>query len=96
LISSCDKFINEEAPWKLAKIDIKKLEEAIYILLETIRHIAWMITPFMPETADKIFEQLGLDLEEEKEKSFKEAKKWGGLKTGTVIKRGEGLFPRIE
>jgi len=80
----------------LAKIDIKKLEEAIYILLETIRHIAWMITPFMPETADKIFEQLGLDLEKEKEKSFKEAKKWGRLKTGTVIKKRGGLFPRIE
>ncbi|OGF20739.1 methionine--tRNA ligase [Candidatus Falkowbacteria bacterium RIFOXYB2_FULL_38_15] len=96
LISACDKFINEEAPWKLAKNDVKKLEEVIYILLETIRHISWMVAPFMPETADKIFEQLGLDLKEEKEKSFKEAKKWGGLKAGTVIKRGEGLFPRIE
>jgi methionyl-tRNA synthetase len=94
LISSCDKYINEVEPWKLLKTDTERLEEVIYILLETIRHIAWMIAPFIPETSDKIFEQLGMDVK--KEKSFEEIKKWGGLAAGTKIKRGAGLFPRIE
>ena len=67
----------------------------MYDVLETLRHIAWLLLPFLPETADKIFGQLGLDPKKEKEKTFDGAIKWGGLRSGTKIKKGEPLFPRI-
>ncbi|MBU4375393.1 hypothetical protein KKH38_02735, partial [Patescibacteria group bacterium] len=60
-----------------------------------IRIIAWMILPFMPETAEKIWTQLGIDPAEEMKQDFKKAAEWGGLKPGTKIKKGEVLFPRI-
>jgi len=96
LIAFCDQFINTEAPWQLAKIDKERLAKVIYTLLETIRHIAWLIAPFMPMTSDKIFEQLGLKPETEKKKSLEEAKAWGGLLPGEKIKKGAALFPRLE
>lgn len=96
LISFCDQFINTEAPWQLAKVDKERLAKVIYTLLETLRHIAWMIAPFMPFTSDKIFEQLGLAPEEERKKGFEEAKEWGGLASGVKIKKGAPLFPRLE
>jgi methionyl-tRNA synthetase len=96
LISFCDSFINTEAPWQLAKFDKERLSRVIYTLLETLRHIAWQIAPFMPMTSDKIFEQLGLKPETEKKKSLEEAKVWGGLASGKKIKKGAALFPRLE
>ncbi len=95
LISFCDQFINTEAPWQLAKVDKERLSRVIYTLLETIRHIAWQIAPFMPMTSDKIFEQLGLRSETEKKKSLEKAKEWGGLAPGKKIKKGAALFPRL-
>ncbi len=95
LISFCDQFINTEAPWQLAKIDKERLAKVIYTLLETLRHIGWLVAPFMPMASDKIFEQLGLSPEEEKKKSFEEAKFWGGILPGTQIKKGAALFPRL-
>jgi len=96
LIAFCDQFINTEAPWHLVKVDKERLERVIYTLLETIRHMAWMLMPFMPITSDKIFEQLGLSLKTEKSKNFEKAKEWGGLASGKKIKKGTALFPRLE
>ncbi len=95
LIAFCDQFINTEAPWQLVKVDKERLSRVIYTLLETLRHIAWLIAPFMPMTSDKLFEQLGLAPEKEKKKSFEKAKEWGGLAPGKKIKRGVVLFPKI-
>ncbi|PIP18180.1 MAG: methionine--tRNA ligase [Parcubacteria group bacterium CG23_combo_of_CG06-09_8_20_14_all_35_9] len=93
-ISFCDGYIEENKPWELAKKDVEKLTRVLYNLLEALRHIAWMIRPFMPETSDKIWEGLGI-LDLEKKKSLKETQKWGGLKPGTKIIKDEPLFPRI-
>ena len=95
LISACDEYIEQNKPWQL---EGEKKEEIIYNLLESLRHIAWMIYPFMPETSMKIFEQLFADEKERKielNKTLKEAREWGGLKSGTKIKKGEILFPRL-
>lgn len=96
LISFCDELINREAPWQLVKVDKERLERVIYTLLETIRHIAWLIAPFMPITSDMIFEQLGLSPKKEKTKNFEQAKKWGGMMPGKKIKKGKILFPRLK
>ncbi len=90
---------------KFIDVNIDKLriyeklpEEAakdLYVFLEMLRIKAWMLLPFMPETSNEIFRQLGLNPGKETKKKFEEAIKWGGLKPGTKIKKGEPLFPRI-
>lgn len=95
LISICDEYIEEKKPWKL---EGEEKEIAIYNLLESLRQIAWMIRPFMPETSDKIFAQLFVDEKEravELSKALSEAQKWGGLVSGTKIKKEAGIFPRL-
>ncbi len=92
IIKHIDQTIEE------LKIYSKTGEEAaddFYVFLEMFRLVAWMSSPFMPQTSDKIFEQLGLNLEEEKQKTYEDAIKWGGLKPGIKIKKAEPLFPRI-
>lgn len=97
LINFSNKYIDERKPWQQLnqKLEIKnqKLDMVIYSLLETLRNIAWMISFFLPETSRKIFVQLNV-WDQEKKKSFKELKKWGGLLLPIKAKRGENLFPR--
>jgi len=97
LIKQCDSYIDIYKlykPSEVLKNDKEKIDIVLYDVLENLRHIAWMLLPFLPETADKIFDQLGLNPEEEKKKDFNEETKWGGLKPGTKIKKGDSLFPR--
>ncbi|MEA3272937.1 MAG: class I tRNA ligase family protein, partial [Patescibacteria group bacterium] len=94
VIREANQFIEIEQPWALAKNNKKRLERDIYILLETLRNLGWMLWPIMPESAEKIWKQLGI-LKTEKKLKYKDAKKWGGLKPGGRIKKGEPLFPKI-
>jgi len=75
--------------------DNEKAGEILYQCLETIRIIANLIWPFMPETAETIWQRLGLDPSKEMAKDFSDNTKWGGLDTKSVIEKGESLFPRI-
>jgi methionyl-tRNA synthetase len=81
-------------PWILAKDESKKerLGTVLYNLAEALRFIAVLISPFMPNTPKKIFEQLGV----EENLTTWESLKFGLLKEGTKVKRGEIIFPRID
>jgi len=94
-ISSLNLFITTLKPWELIKTKNTKTGIIIYDILERLRQIAWMLWPFMPETAEKIWTSLGLDVGKELAKDFKKATEWGGLEPGTKIKKGDVLFPRI-
>ncbi|HEB01534.1 MAG TPA: hypothetical protein ENI16_00880 [Candidatus Portnoybacteria bacterium] len=96
LISFTNNYIEKNKPWDLAKSNPEKLKKVIANLLESLRQIAWMLQPFIPETSDKILTQLGLNPAKEKQKTFKEIAKWGGLEPGTKIKKGPSLFPRLK
>ena len=93
-IGAGDEYIEKEKPWELEG-DEKR--EVVYNLLESLRQIAWMTRPFMPETSGKIFAQLFVDEEERKRemnKNLDEAQEWG--KTEFInVKKGESLFPRL-
>ena len=93
LAKRSNKYIDETAPWALAKDESKKarLGTVLYNLLESIRFIAVQLQPYMPETAEKIFEQLNCD-----EKSYESLKSFGALKTGTVVNEPTPLFNRID
>ena len=90
----CDGYIEKNKPWKLIKDNIDFFQEVIYNLVETLRHLAWLIQPFMPETSHKIFDCLGIWSKEQK-KSFDSAKKWADVEF-EEIKKGETLFPRLK
>lgn len=95
LISAGNKYIDETAPWTLAKDpeQQQRLATVMYNLIDSLRVIALLITPFMPETGEKILNLLGCHtgtaLEEEYDFRIR-------LKSGTSIDKAAPLFPRIE
>lgn len=95
LIGRANKYIDETAPWILAKdpAQAERLQAVMYNLAEALRIIAILIAPFVPVTAPKIYEQLGLS---KPESFFMADAVWGKLATGTKVQKGEPLFPRIE
>ena len=96
-ISRLNKYIDECEPWKLAKEEDKKdrLSTVMYNLVEGLYKIAIVISPFMPQTAQKMIDQLGLieDVTKIKLKKFKE---WGIYPIGNKLKDPEPIFPRID
>lgn len=96
LIGRSNKYIDETMPWVLARDEAEKerLATVIYNLAEALRIIGVLISPFMPKTPTKIFEQLGV--EDEALKTWESIKSFGALKAGTVVKKGGIIFPRIE
>ncbi len=95
LINQANKFIDQEAPWALAKDPEKKekLGEVLYELLETLSLVAGLIYPVMPATAAKIRRQVGLP---EDLITLDFARIEASLKAGSPINQGEALFPRVE
>lgn len=95
MIGRANKYIDETAPWILAKdpAQAERLQAVMYNLAEALRITAILIAPFVPVTAPKIYEQLGLG----KPEGFMLADaEWGRLVSGTKVQKGEPLFPRIE
>jgi methionyl-tRNA synthetase len=90
-IKLANKYVADEKPWELAKTQSPHLNTVLYNLAESLRIIAALIWPFTPETAEKISRQLGL----QKVPRLKKLD-WGKLKAGTVTKRGENLFEKID
>lgn len=95
IISRSNKYIDETAPWVLGKDPEKKdrLATVLYNLLEGIRVCAVLLTPFMPDTVVKIFDQIGAP---EEARAYETADKFGILPANVTVHRGETLFPRID
>lgn len=94
LVSRTNKYIDETAPWVLAKDENSKdrLAGVMYHLAESLRIVGVLIAPFMPTTSKQIFEQLGI----KEEMSWDSIKEWGGLPENLKVCKGEALFPRID
>ena len=92
LVTRANQYVEETAPFKLAKdpAQAARLDEVLYNLCEACRVIAVLLWPFLPTTATKIYEQLGLS-GAPKELT---AATWGGLKQGHAIGTPAPLFPR--
>ncbi len=96
LIRRANRYIEEKAPWNLARDDSQKgcLGTVLYDLLESLRFISVLISPFLPVAAGKIWEQLGME-EDLSSQTLEAVREWGRLKPGTKIKKTAPLFPRI-
>jgi methionyl-tRNA synthetase len=92
LARRCNKYIDETLPWVLAKeqANYPRLCTVLYNLLECIRIIAVLLTPFMPETSEAILMQLNTG-----ENSYESIKTFGGLKSGEKVGIPTPLFSRI-
>ncbi len=92
LARKCNKYIDENIPWDLAKYPEKndRLKTVIYSLLESIRYIAVLLQPYLPDTAEKIFYQLNSS-----NKSFESLEKFGNLEIGSKLNDPKPLFMRI-
>ncbi|MEG1687615.1 MAG: methionine--tRNA ligase, partial [Angelakisella sp.] len=95
LIARANKYIDETAPWVLAKDADKlpRLATVLYNLLECVRISAVLLTPFIPDSAAKILAMLGASGEEA---SWESVGSFGGLRATPTVVKGDNLFPRID
>ena len=106
-VNRVNRYIEETSPWTLSKNNKKaRLQTVLYNTIEAIRILATLLSPFIPTTSTKIWEQMGLnpaDMQTQKNidsiktsVTLDTAKRWDYIKTGTKVKKGEPLFPRID
>ncbi len=93
-----NRYIQQTQVWTLAKPDTKsRMGTILYNSLEALRIISVLISPFMPDTAQRMRRQLGLDASlESNTDSLQSCQEWGGLPSGLIVSRGEPIFPRVD
>ena len=93
LVGRANKYIDETTPWILAKDDSKKdrLGTVLYNLSESLRFIAVLISPFLPDTANKINEQINTEVT-----TWNSLSAFDGTAAGAKVVKGNNLFPRID
>jgi methionyl-tRNA synthetase len=90
-----NRYVEEQAPWRQAKVAPAALEATLWDLVEGLRLLSVLLYPFMPQTAGALRERLGLGGADSGSPSWEEAR-WGLLPGGTLVRVGEPLFPRIQ
>ena len=95
VISRANKYIDETAPWVLARDEARRarLATVMYNLLESIRICVTLLQPVIPESCEKIFAQIGAG---EAARTWDSAAVFGVLPACAAVRRGENLFPRID
>ena len=96
IISAVDKYIVEQAPWKLAKNSdaAARLNDVLYTSAEALRIVCALVSPILPFSAEKIWSQLGFATPVTAVRTADLA--WGGLKPGQAIGQVAGVFPRLD
>ncbi|MBV9279353.1 MAG: methionine--tRNA ligase, partial [Chloroflexi bacterium] len=101
LVTRANKYVEESAPWALARTAHSgdgeadaRLSTALYTLAESLRIIAALLEPFLPGTAGKILDQLGVRTEGGID--WQTRLQWGGTAPGTTVSRAQPIFPRLE
>lgn len=97
VIGRGNKYMEVEAPWKLAKDEecAVRLDTVLYTVLDTVRSVAIMVRPFMPCAAQAIWDQLGIE-ETLAEQTWDDARIVGKLRPGTQTAEPKPIFPRID
>ena len=97
LLTRANKYLDDHAPWKLAKDpeQAERLATVMYNTLEALRVLALHLHPIMPDATQKLWQALGLEGDLDTLDLFTNAV-WGGLRPGTELNKLENLFPRID
>ncbi len=93
LVGEANAYIDRQAPWALKKTDTERMNTVLGVLAETIRCLALIVQPFMPESSEKMLDQLGIGQDN---RSFKFLDPAQGIRPGTTIDKPQGVFPRIQ
>ena len=100
IVTRANKYVEERAPWALSKAARdgdenagRDLQQVLYTLTEVVRIIGTLLEPFLPDTARRIQEQLGL---EDAATDWSERRHWGYIPAGTHVAAPQPLFPRLE
>ena len=90
-------YVTEHAPWVLAKDDAnaERLSTVLYTICESLRAIAVLYHPVMPRATELMWDSLGA-ADDLSQQSVLEVGRWGQLAPGSVVTKGEALFPRLE
>ena len=95
-----NRYLEERAPWKVAKQKPPGWEQSVattlYTSCEALRVVALLVAPFLPDTAPKILERLGVPHALAEARLPDDAARWGLLEPGTPTSKGAALFPRVE
>ena len=92
VIRAANGYVDRQAPWKLKKEDPARMATVLYVLTETIRHLAIICQPVMPSTMALMLDQLAVPADA---RTFASLNKGGALKPGTALPKPEGVFPRF-
>lgn len=94
-VDRANKYIDETEPWKLGKSEENRarLASVLYNLLDAVRIISALLSPFMPSTMPKVWEQIGASADDVK---YKKLSEFGVLPVNVTVHKGEILFPRID
>ena len=91
VIRQSNSYVDAQAPWKLKKEDPARMNTVLYTLAETIRHLALLTQPFMPDASARILDQLSVS---DDKRSFSSIENRDVLISGTEMPKPEGVFPR--
>ena len=97
VVREANRAIDADAPWTLRKTDPARMKSVLYIMTEVIRHLAILLSPFMPDSCDRLLDQLAVPKEARNFEALKlagEATEGHALKPGTPLPKPEGVFPR--
>ena len=92
VVDAANKYIDDQAPWALRKSDPARMRTVLWVLAETIRHLAILVQPFVPEATGKLLDQLGVT---PASRAFNALGEAGRLVPGTPLPAPHGVFPRF-
>jgi methionyl-tRNA synthetase len=91
VVGEANRYVDEAAPWALQRSDPVRMRTVLFVLAETIRHLAILVQPFVPGSAAKLLDQLAVPAEAREFAALARAP----LKPGTRLPKPEGIFPRM-
>jgi methionyl-tRNA synthetase len=91
VISEGNRYVDEQAPWTLRKTDFARMGTVLYVLAETLRHLAILVQPVMPDSAAKLLDQLAVPADR---RDFTALTPAYALAAGTALPAPAGVFPR--
>ena len=93
VIRAANAYVDHQAPWALRKTDPERMATVLYVLAETLRHLAILAQPFVPGAAGRMLDQLAVAPES---RDFAHLGPRHALRAGIALPKPEGVFPRIE
>lgn len=91
VLSAANRYLEERAPWKLAKDNLPEAGHVLATTLEVLRITATLLSPVMPRKTDELLARLGANGQ-----TWSDLQKWPGLAEGSAIRKGDPLFPRLD